>query len=1045
MKVNGVNGTNHSHPNDSSGPAFLHNGDAPGPVSIAPSTISRENSFNGKRAIENLYGVESRSDQPKKKVKSPQDETERDSRAKSQKFSSSGTGIIGDYMKRRDDPNYQNRPTLLPPVDAKDERVVDLTSEIDNNDGDDFMITGSSTKEKEVCFGAIYTDAMAFLVPKPRKNKGASFLQQGQWPPMRCSLGRGTEEAKTTIIKVIDPSNKEFAKITAHGAAGLATLMDSIATLRTQPRLLNRPRRKDEQEHAPCSQTMKLAVNLYGQRRDAEPVGRILGQLNIWLNDVSKDLRDPGTELLNPHKMISHKAPARGKPVTRVVNQKSVVEAGSEEAMDRAVEKIFDHFANENIEETDAPHGILTPLLPHQKQALTFMLRHESPPDYEDDTSSKLWSKKYSKTGIYYQEAVCNLTINEPPPVSLGGLLADVMGLGKTLESLTLIAATTDKAEAFSKTQVQRGPENPDRQISANSKATLIVCPMSTVANWESQIKEHLEPSFTWVTHHGSNRTKNPYDLRKYDIVITTYGTLQSETRNGFGGVLRSIKWFRVILDEAHTIRESSALQSQACFELEADRRWCLTGTPIQNKLADLGSLCQFLRLYPYDSVAEFSLYIVKRAGSGDSTFLKRLRVFIDSFTLRRERDKINLPPKEDLQVAVEFSDAESKLHEFFRGRSEIILADLKKQRDEGKKHNMQISVLQGITILRLICAHGRELLREDDLETYKGGAPEDAIELDDEEDVKSMTPLQAYELFRMMDDADYDVCRNCDSAIAASTPAADGDTDSGPRCYILPCRDLLCAPCFRQYKSDYDDKPDDQSIQCALCHGITTATYVAIEGNVNDRIETMQANQPQSKNKDRYGGPASKTLALLEDIHQMTLESKPLEDAGEPPLKCVVFSEFTSHLSLISRALEAKGYRTARIDGSMSLSKRKKVLEALATDDSLTILLASIKAAGQGLNLTAASRAFIMEPLWNPAAEAQAVDRIYRIGQTRPVVVKRYHMKASIEESIMQLAEKKQKLADLSMGKNHKALSKKEMREQHYNEIRQLFESKKR
>jgi SNF2 family DNA or RNA helicase len=106
-----------------------------------------------------------------------------------------------------------------------------------------------------------------------------------------------------------------------------------------------------------------------------------------------------------------------------------------------------------------------------------------------------------------------------------------------------------------------------------------------------------------------------------------------------------------------------------------------------------------------------------------------------------------------------------------------------------------------------------------------------------------------------------------------------------------------------------------------------------------------------------------------------------------------------------------------------------------------MTILLASTKAAGQGLNLTAASRAFIMEPMWNPAAEAQAVDRIYRIGQKREVFIKRYQIEDSIEEKIVQLARKKQDLAKKAMDRTKEMkMSKTKQREEKMKDIVALF-----
>jgi SNF2 family DNA or RNA helicase len=217
---------------------------------------------------------------------------------------------------------------------------------------------------------------------------------------------------------------------------------------------------------------------------------------------------------------------------------------------------------------------------------------------------------------------------------------------------------------------------------------------------------------------------------------------------------------------------------------------------------------------------------------------------------------------------------------------------------------------------------------------------------------------------------------------------------------------------------------------------------YVPIAGPGADPVDVgpedaLPAAEPETAS---YGGPHTKTKELLRDIREMKAESKAFVEKGEAPLKCVVFSEFTSHLDLIQRALSDNNYECVRIDGTMNLSKRRKVLDTFNSDDSVTILLASIKAAGQGLNLTAASRAFIMEPMWNPAAEEQAVDRIHRIGQKREVMIRRYHMARSVELKIMELKKKKQALADVSMNRNHKQLSKEEIRKQHMKDILSLF-----
>lgn len=329
-----------------------------------------------------------------------------------------------------------------------------------------------------------------------------------------------------------------------------------------------------------------------------------------------------------------------------------------------------------------------------------------------------------------------------------------------------------------------------------------------------------------------------------------------------------------------------------------------------------------------------------------------------------------------------------------------------------------------------------------------KGLSVTEAIDLDEDEKVRTITGQAAYENLSLMAEAGWDVCRNCAKKISNENPQGAMEDEDGVRCYVLPCYDLVCADCFAPEKASFDGVPNDEAVSCPFCSAAIAAQYVGFSGATAQEIkiapdDTMaEADSEEDGNMARaaYKKPHTKTRALLADIAVMKKESEPLEAAGEPPLKCVVFSEFTSHLDLIERALGDQGYKFVRIDGKMSLNNRKKSLDALASDDSITILLASIKAAGQGLNLTAASRAFIMEPMWNPAAEAQAVDRIYRIGQKRPVFVKRYQMVDSIERKIVELQQRKQQLADVSMNQNHKQLSKQDVREKHMKEILALF-----
>ena len=126
---------------------------------------------------------------------------------------------------------------------------------------------------------------------------------------------------------------------------------------------------------------------------------------------------------------------------------------------------------------------------------------------------------------------------------------------------------------------------------------------------------------------------------------------------------------------------------------------------------------------------------------------------------------------------------------------------------------------------------------------------------------------------------------------------------------------------------------------------------------------------------------------------------------------KALVFSQFTSLLALAKPQLTRRNIAFEYLDGKTT--NRRECVRRFQENDDLSAFLISLKAGGHGLNLTAADYVFILDPWWNPAAEAQAVDRAHRIGQTKPVVAYRMIAKGTIEEKIMELKKRKQRLAE--------------------------------
>jgi len=150
-----------------------------------------------------------------------------------------------------------------------------------------------------------------------------------------------------------------------------------------------------------------------------------------------------------------------------------------------------------------------------------------------------------------------------------------------------------------------------------------------------------------------------------------------------------------------------------------------------------------------------------------------------------------------------------------------------------------------------------------------------------------------------------------------------------------------------------------------------------------------------------RVAEPSAKLDVLLERLAEI----------AESGHKALVFSQFTSFLAIVRARLDALGMRYEYLDGSTK--KRAEPVRAFQEDPAIPLFLISLKAGGSGLNLTAADYVFLLDPWWNPAAEAQAIDRTHRIGQTRPVTAYRLIARDTIEERVLELQERKREVAN--------------------------------
>lgn len=213
-------------------------------------------------------------------------------------------------------------------------------------------------------------------------------------------------------------------------------------------------------------------------------------------------------------------------------------------------------------------------------------------------------------------------------------------------------------------------------------------------------------------------------------------------------------------------------------------------------------------------------------------------------------------------------------------------------------------------------------------------------------------------------------------------------------------------------------------------------------KANYKNALETIKKKILVAPSKQKYG----EILRGLLQLRQLCLWQSPdkvkdmngkhllstkidflldtLDTIVEEGHQAIIFSQFTTYLDIIQKEIREKHWKCSRIDGSQAMKRRQKEVDAFQ-DGTNRIFLISLKAGGVGLNLTAASYVFVMDPWWNPAVEAQAIDRAHRIGQQNKLTVYRPIIKGSVEEKVLELQHMKRELfQDLLQDNDHELFS---------------------
>ncbi|KAF4973910.1 hypothetical protein FZEAL_9136 [Fusarium zealandicum] len=658
-----------------------------------------------------------------------------------------------------------------------------------------------------------------------------------------------------------------------------------------------------------------------------------------------------------------------------------------------------------------------------------------------------------------------------------GGILADEMGMGKTITSLACIAGNPPRGEA-------------DKTY---CKATLVLTPNLPIGQqWVEMTETHCQDRIASSVEIYSSTPKRP--LRYYEkkrVVIATYHQVMAQYPNSASieklkresgdsrglfadmlnklmGPLFHINWYRVILDEAHQIKNHSTRIAQACFQLKSKYRWALTGTPLSNSVQEIFPYLKFIGCNFTGSLDDFrDKYTGSDASSGS------LNVLISLIMLRRtgdymfmDRRILDLPKVHIQDVKIPLSRKELAIYETVDAYYRRLIRHLRRKMGAGLGGDKIASVIDNtrkaqMTRLRQVISHPftiekafREKLREDEISfirrAHRSGGLETIMDSllkggDTPSDLAKFTAgvdaMEAMEdeVFGGHFDMDFLLrlaqsesqvrgvtCEICNKASPPKKPTRSGT-----------CDHVFCEACIikavngvgkvmNKNAERMECPHDDCSATLRVGDDIKTLASIQLEHDEDksksfkepgsDSNKTKLHRKPDENGfflatcieKETFLPPSSKlTAAMIIAMHWLKVA---------PSDKIIIFAQFVATGKVLGRMLELAGINFLYYYGNCSLRQREKAIQGFKENEDCKILVASLISGGQALNLTVANRVIIVDPWWNKTKEQQAFGRVYRYGQEKECHLVRIMAAEYIDSRISKLQDNKSSAIDKAL-----------------------------
>jgi SWI/SNF-related matrix-associated actin-dependent regulator of chromatin subfamily A3 len=367
----------------------------------------------------------------------------------------------------------------------------------------------------------------------------------------------------------------------------------------------------------------------------------------------------------------------------------------------------------------------------------------------------------------------------------------------------------------------------------------------------------------------------------------------------------------------AHVIRNQSTKAFGAVASLTGHIRWCLTGTPIQNRLEDLGALVQFLQVPGLAKAYDFKKHCINPAVKMRNRGSDNLRALLQCICIRRTKELIRLPEFQTVERCLVLSQNEKSAYEMIVKRYKASIDDAISGRKPADAYRY---IFQALLKLRQVCNHGRIM----------ESSPKQGKEQED----KLLARLQEGTVF----------CAYCSVQVGF-----DGPSDETPVAELVGCGHIVCRGCLELYHEDLQRIKEGFEIACRTC----SVPLAEENSNIDSPQGAEVVNAPGSPGAQ---SASTKFASVLEDIKC----SIPLNKWYVPvmilrslsqnnDIYSIVFSSWRKSLDEFAAILSIKNMRFVQLDGTLNLPARQQILDTFRSDEATSILLMTLATGSVG------------------------------------------------------------------------------------------------